>query len=130
MHSLPGLHPQKDAQGVQAVSKVIAVLAEPRHHDASLDGRDNVLRQHFRLDLHPQFSGLTRLTQDVSQEIRPLPEDLPYQLSDSVISVAQFQSGVAEQSAADELGPTLLLKYRIEQVGNSFQGAFTFQAHG
>lgn len=110
------------------MSKVVAVLAESRHHNASLDGRDNVLRQHFRCDLDLQFSSVTRLAQDARQEVRPLPKDFPYQLSNSVICVAQFQSGIAKESAADELSLALLLIDRVEKVRHPFQGAFTFEA--
>lgn len=96
---------------------MIAVLAQPRHHDAPLDGGDDVLRKDSRRDLHLQISCFAGFTQDVGQEIRPIPEDFPYQVYETIIRVAQFQSGIAEQSAADELCTPVLFEDCIEKVG-------------
>jgi len=106
---------------------VIPILAEPRHHDAAFYGGDDVPRQHFRLDLYLQVSSVLSFPQNAGQELRPTPKDFSYQLSNSIISVAQFQSGVTKQSAANELGLPLLLEDRVEQARHSLQGTITIQ---
>lgn len=106
---------------------MVSVLAQPRHHDAPLDSGDNVLRKDIWAYLNLQIPSLIGLTQDFSQDLRPIAKDSPYQLSDTIIRVAQFQSGVAEQSATDEPRPPVLFEDRIEEVGQSGQGQFTVQ---
>jgi hypothetical protein len=75
-----------------------------------------VLRQNFGLDLHLEFAGVSSFTQNPGQELRPSPKDVPNQFGYSIILIAQFQSGIAEQSAADELCLPLLLQYHVEQA--------------
>lgn len=78
MDSLLWLYFQQAAKAVQAIPKVIRVLAKPRHHDAPFYGSDHMLRQNFRLDLDVDLSGLFCLTQDPGQEVGPIPENFSY----------------------------------------------------
>jgi len=118
------LYPQQQADGAQTVSEVILVLAKPRHHDAAFDTGHDMLCQNFRLDVYLQVSSVLSFPQNAGQELRPTPKDFSYQLSNSIISIAQFQSGVTKQSAANELGLPLLLEDRVEHARHFPHGKY------